>query len=108
MRIASHIARLGAVALLLWALAPHPYAYYTLLRWVVCAVAAYSAVEAYEQGRRGLTWTLIVTALLFNPLLPVHLDRTTWAGVDIATAVLFGSATVLLIGSARPARSARD
>ena len=84
----SAAARICAGALLLWALAPHPYGYYKLLRWVVCGVSAYSAFEAAEMNRGGWAITFGIMALMFNPFIPVQLGRATWGLVDCGAAVL--------------------
>jgi hypothetical protein len=86
----SVIARLAASAVLLWALAPHPYSYYQLLRVLVCGVSAYTAwlsVEVAERRPWGGSFAAI--ALLVSPLLPVHLIRSSWAPVDVGVAVAF-------------------
>ncbi len=80
--------KLVAAVMLIAALGRHPYGYYTLLRWVVCGVAAYSAARAHEAKRTGWTWTLATVALVFNPLLPVLLDRDSWAPVDVAVSTI--------------------
>ena len=60
----------------------HPYSYYTLLRWICCAVFAYSAVSAFEMNRVIWTWIFGILATLYNPIFRVHLDRNTWVGVN--------------------------
>ena len=89
----SSIARLVAMVLLLWALAWHPYRYYTILRCVVCGVGAYSTFVAITSGKISWAWALGIAAVVFNPIIPVHLDRNTWAVIDIAVAILFGVST---------------
>lgn len=78
---------LGAV-LLFWALAKHPYGYYTVLRWTTCAAAAYSSYLAVQQAKARWAWVLGITALLFNPLVPVHLHRDLWTPIDLVAAVV--------------------
>ena len=85
----SVIARVVASALLFWALSRHPYGYYTLLRWVVCAVAAYSAYLSTTVNRIPWAWVFGLVALLFNPLVPARIDRATWAYIDVAVGILF-------------------
>ncbi|TIO29002.1 DUF6804 family protein [Mesorhizobium sp.] len=83
----------AAVALLL-ALAPWPYAYYELLRIVVCGTGIFCGVQFYglaEKGR-GIAIALFTTAALFNPFLPVHLNRELWSVLNIGGALLFGCA----------------
>jgi len=86
--LGSDLARLATAALLFGALDRQPYGYYTILRWVTCIVAAYTAVQAYEQHQRGITWVFTALALLFNPIFPVYLVRKTWAPVDVLSAAL--------------------
>lgn len=80
---------LAAGIFLLGALGSWPYAYYQLLRWVVCSVGAYSAFVAHESDRTGWTWIFIIIAILFNPIAPFYMQRETWQIADIGTAILF-------------------
>ncbi|MEM7820363.1 MAG: hypothetical protein QW761_02050 [Candidatus Aenigmatarchaeota archaeon] len=89
----STIARLIASGLLLWALARHAYGYYQILRWVVCGAGAYSAYTAMESKKTSWAWALGITAVLFNPIIPIHLNRDSWAIIDIAAAILIGVST---------------
>lgn len=82
------IARLVAAAALLVALGRLPYSYYTLMRLLCCTVAAYGAYLAVERQQRVWFWIFGVVALLFNPFLPIRLDRATWAVLDVAAALL--------------------
>ena len=78
-----YIAWLVAAALLVYAAVErHPYSFYTLLRWICCPVFAYSAFAAHEKNRVPWVWVFGVLALLYNPLFRVHLDRSTWTGVN--------------------------
>jgi hypothetical protein len=85
----SILLRATVSVMLLLALVSFPYGYYILLRWITCGVGLYSASIAYNQSKKGWAIGLAVIALIFNPLLPIHLDRETWAFVDILAAVLF-------------------
>jgi len=66
----------------------HTYGFYTLLRWVVCPVCAYAALDALGKEKAGWVWILSVLAMLFNPVLPVHLGREIWQPVDLVAAGL--------------------
>lgn len=76
-----------AVMLLVGA-APLPYVYYTLLRLVACGVFAYAAFLAADRKHKLLPWVFGLLALLFNPIVKVHLPKELWAFVDIAAGVL--------------------
>ncbi len=80
--------RVVTAVLLLLALAKLPYGYYSVLRVVVCAVAAYGCYLGYKLHKTGWAWTLGGMAVLFNPLLVIHMDRSMWAIVDIAGAIV--------------------
>ena len=82
------IAKLVAAGLLFGALGRHQYDYYTLMRWVVCGVAAFGTIQAVVSGKTGWGWALAIVALVFNPLIPVHLKLQTWAPIDFAAAAL--------------------
>jgi len=42
---------------------------------VVCGTAAYGAFKSVELEKSGWAWILGIIALLFNPIIPVHLSR---------------------------------
>ena len=85
----SVVARFIAIALLLWALDRHPYGYYQILRWVTCAAGVYAALTAYSLQKTAWVWVLAIVAVLFNPVIPVHLSRDTWQTVDVVAAGVF-------------------
>ncbi len=83
------ILRFVAAFMLLGAMADNPYAYYQMLRWVVCGVGAYCAYLAYEEKRNTWAWIFGVTAVLFNPIAPIYLERETWVFIDLGVAAMF-------------------
>jgi hypothetical protein len=85
----SVIARIVGSILLFWAFSKHPYGYFTLLRWVVCAAAVYTAYVSTTVNRVPWAWVFGFIALLFNPLILVRIDRATWAYLDVAVGILF-------------------
>lgn len=66
-----------------------PYGYYIFLRWAIFATSIAVAYNFYQPSLTG--WLLVFGAIafLFNPLLPVYLDKLTWVGIDLISAVLF-------------------
>lgn len=82
------IVKIIAIVMLFGALADNPYAYYQILRWLIAGVAGYSAYLAYKQNKSTWTWILGVTAILFNPIAPIHLDKETWSVINIITAAI--------------------
>ncbi len=57
----------------------YPHSFYTLLRCVCFAVFAYSAVvPSYEKNGQNWAFFFSTLAALYNPIFPVHLDRSLW------------------------------
>ena len=78
--------------LLIVAICPiEEYAYYILLRWIVCITAIYIAYLSYEAEKEYWTWVMGIIALIFNPLIPFHLGKDIWVVVDFIAAGIFGS-----------------
>lgn len=77
-----------AAALLALGAAPLPYGYYTFLRLVACGVFAFAAYVSFNRRGRVLPFVFGGLALLFNPLVKVHLPKEVWAVVDLVSAVL--------------------
>ena len=78
-----------AAVMLLIAISGMPYAYYTLLRWVVCAASVITLGMAINEERTGWKVVFGILALLFNPLIPIHLDKEVWLPIDILAALMF-------------------
>jgi len=66
-----------------------PYGYYTLLRIVACAVFIWAALISYEKNKESvLPWIFIIIAILFNPIIKIHLQKEVWAVVDFCCGTL--------------------
>jgi uncharacterized protein DUF6804 len=81
------IARVLVSALLFWALARHAIGYYTILRFVTCAVCLYGAYRATQSKQSGWMLTFGAIAVLFNPIISFRMTRETWAYVDVLVAI---------------------
>jgi tryptophan-rich sensory protein len=78
-----YIAWLIAAVMLVFAAAEkQPDSFYTLLRWICCAVFAYSAFTSFQVKR--VLWLGIFAALaaLFNPIFLSLRDRSLWIVAD--------------------------
>ena len=74
-------------AMLLLCLAPMPYGYFTLVRFLAMVVFGIYAYQCYLAKREGLTWMFVTLALLFQPFAKVSLGRTVWNVVDVIVAI---------------------
>jgi len=104
------IPQVVVVPLLLWALNPeNPYGYYLLLRWICCAAFAYLAIQAVAQEKGGWVWVLGVTAVVYNPIIRIHLTREIWSVINVATiAIAIASMFVLRVKTDEPAKNPND
>jgi hypothetical protein len=65
-----------------------PYGLYVLLRFLICGVAIYGVYDSRQNkplGRHKIP--LIALAVLFNPLVPIHFDRSIWASIDLMAGI---------------------
>lgn len=76
-----------------------PYGYYTLLRWIVTATALLWVHIVFFRPKLVWLWGFAVVAIVFNPLIPMHIRRATWLTIDFVTGLLMVAtviATVLI------------
>src|ERR1700754_3817286 len=80
----------ACAALLGLAVLDLPYGYYTFLRWAVCA-AALILLGIEQRTHKTNLWVVgyAIIAILFNPIVPIHLARGTWLPIDLACAAFF-------------------
>lgn len=75
-------------ALLLLCLAPMPYGFYQLVRFVAMIVFGVMAYKYYEQKNMPFAVVFGALALLFQPFFKVALGRTIWNIVDFVVAII--------------------
>lgn len=91
------VPQLLGIGMLGWAMVPtNPYGYYLVLRWVICGIFAYLAVQAYERQMSSWTWAFGVTAGIYNPIVRVHGTRELWTLVNLVTIALLISSMVVM------------
>ena len=73
--------------ILLLCLAPMPYGYFTLVRFIATVGFGYMAFQYFKQRKEVLTWTFVTLVLLFQPFAKVGLGRMVWNIVDVIVAV---------------------
>ena len=67
----------------------HPYAYYQFERWAILIIGGYSAYLAYKNKENIWAWIFAICAILFNPIAPFYLSRSTWQSFDLIVAIIF-------------------
>lgn len=75
--------------LLLLALFHLPYGYYTFLRIIICIWGCCKSYRFFNSQNSGFFGFLTTgVAILYNPLIPIHLSRDIWTSINIATVVI--------------------
>lgn len=74
--------------MMLLCLAPMPYGYYTLVRFVAMIAFGIFAYTYYQKEEKALAVTFGALAVLFQPLIKIALGRTMWNIVDVVVAIL--------------------
>ena len=75
-------------ALMLLCLAPMPYGYFQLVRFVAMVAFGVMAYQYYMRQKTVATVIFIVLALLFQPIYKIALGRATWNVIDVLVAGL--------------------
>lgn len=82
------IPAVASVVLLLAATGDHPYGYFTFLRWVVFLSSCLVAWVAWGSVAQPAAFLFAAVAVLFNPVAPVYMARSTWQPIDMVCAGL--------------------
>ncbi len=65
---------------------PLPYGYYTFLRIVAAIVFGVNAV-IYFDTKKGLAIVYGLLTILFQPLIPITMDKEAWVVIDIIISI---------------------
>lgn len=80
---------IASIALLLFALCDMPYGYYTFLRIVICLYCAISGITIINEQKQSSIGVLALgAAILYNPIIRIHLNRDIWEIINLCTIVL--------------------
>ena len=79
---------LSLAAMLLLCLAPMPYGYFMLVRFVAAMAFGWLAYRYYKNNKVAATWIFGMLALLFQPFYKIALGRTVWNVIDVIVAIL--------------------
>jgi hypothetical protein len=91
--------------LLVAAVARLPYGYYTFTRIVTCGAAALLlAAVGFRERPAVQAWSVVLAliAVLFNPFLPIHLNRGAWFYLDLGAAAVFVGHLVFVRAAVAP------
>lgn len=81
--------RIIAAIFLFVAIGDIPYSYYIILRFIICGVSICGIWYAYRVRKFLWLWVFSAIAVLFNPIIPIHLKKEAWIIVDLAVIIIF-------------------
>lgn len=79
-----------SIVLLIIAILDMPYSYYRLLRFLLFVGAAYTSFSFYKFKNNVLMLINILILALYNPIIPLHMNREFWTAINILTILGFG------------------
>lgn len=74
-------------AMLLLCLAPMPYGYFMLVRFVMMVAFGLMAYRYFTIKKSVAAWVFVILAVLFQPIFKIVLGRGIWNAVDVVVAV---------------------
>jgi hypothetical protein len=82
---------MSVIALIIAIFADMPYDFFVLLRVLIFVTCIACATTLWKSGQAGTIWLwiMVTIAVVYNPLLPIHLKRETWEWINIATIPVF-------------------
>lgn len=66
-----------------------PYDFYILLRWIIFITSLIVAIGFHKSGLNGWMMVFGGVVFLFNPIIPIHLAKSSWVLIDFVSAILF-------------------
>jgi len=77
---------IATIAVLGLALCDMPYGYYTFTRIIVCLWCAISGIAIMSTQKQSFIAVFTLgAAILYNPIIRIHLNRDTWEILNICT-----------------------
>ncbi|MFW5879800.1 MAG: DUF6804 family protein [bacterium] len=78
-----------SAALLFLGIPELPYGYYTFLRIAITISAGIILFSEISEGTKSWSVVFIGIAILFNPIIPIHLSKEAWIPIDAIAGVIF-------------------
>ncbi len=82
-----------AILLIIAPILPLPYSFYIFLRYVITISSLLVIYRLYSQAfliiELETTIGMIVIAILYNPIFPIHLSREMWLPINFITSGLY-------------------
>lgn len=91
---------LGALFLFMAQIDGWPYEFFTFLRFFITGCSICIAWIFFIEKKELLVWIFGFITILFNPFIPIYLDRSIWKIIDLIIG-LFYIISIFLFGTSR-------
>lgn len=82
--------------LILKALGDNGYVFYMRLRWICLFCFGSLIAHSLANNRKGWAIAFGMLTIIYNPIIPLHLDRDTWTLINIISIVVALSSIIVL------------
>jgi hypothetical protein len=88
-RVSPYAVRITVIMVFIIALMHLPHLFYAVIHIFIFVICALSLGK--ENWRRRPIWTaaVVLVGIIYNPIIPIHLNRALWILINIPTAMLF-------------------
>lgn len=87
MKIYKTLSTLSGILLII-AIFSFPYGYYQFLRCMVFVTAVLNILWSSKNKASEGVVTMIIVAIVFNPIAPIYFDKNIWIVIDFITAII--------------------
>lgn len=81
--------KIAATALFIAVIPIWPYFFYQFLKIAIFGAAAFSIYLYHKEKNKRWMITMIVVAIIFNPINPLYFGHFLWSLIDLAVAYIF-------------------
>jgi hypothetical protein len=87
--VSPYVVRIATILVFIIALMRMPHLFYTIIHLLVFIICGLSLSPKNWKRRPLWTAAVVLTGIIYNPIIPLHLDRWLWIIINIPTAMLF-------------------
>jgi hypothetical protein len=88
-KVSPYMVRIATIMVFIIALMRMPHLFYTIIHIFVFIICGLSLGPQNWKRRPLWTAAIVLTGIIYNPIIPLHLDRWLWILINIPTAMLF-------------------
>ena len=87
-----NLSKFAPLVLLALAIFPMPYAYYQIMRWLLCGYSCFVVWDLHKKNKNSFQVTkgiFVLMAILYNPISPIHIARDSWLVINVISILVW-------------------